>query len=64
MCIRDRYEIRYCVKSVWKSLGMLVSGKVGREDVAGPVGIAVNVGGKTYDDAKQYEMCIRDRHSC
>ena len=48
------YEIRYCVKSVWKSLGMLVSGKVGREDVAGPVGIAVNVVGKTYDDAKQY----------
>lgn len=48
------YEIRYCVKSVWKSLGMLVTGKVGREDVAGPVGIAVNVVGKTYDDAKQY----------
>lgn len=48
------YEIRYCVKSVWKSLGMLVKGQVGREDVAGPVGIAVNVVGKTYDDAKQY----------
>ncbi len=48
------YEVRYCVKSVYKSLGMLVHGQVKREDVAGPVGIAVNVVGKTYEQAKEY----------
>lgn len=48
------YEVRYCVKNTYKSLGMLVQGKVGRQDVAGPVGIAVNVVGKTYEVAKDY----------
>ncbi|MCM1344374.1 MAG: RIP metalloprotease RseP [Muribaculaceae bacterium] len=48
------YEIRYSVKATYKSLGMLFRGQVGREDVAGPVGIAVNVVGKTYDEAKDY----------
>ena len=48
------YEIRYFVKSTFASLKMLVTGKVSRKDVAGPVGIAVNVVGKTYDAAKEY----------
>lgn len=48
------YEMRYSVKATYKSLGMLFRGQVGREDVAGPVGIAVNVVGKTYDVAKNY----------
>lgn len=48
------YEVRYCVKSTWKSLAMLVQGQVTRQDVAGPVGIAVNVVGKTYETTKQY----------
>lgn len=48
------YEMRYSVKATYKSLGMLFRGKVSREDVAGPVGIAVNVVGKTYDEAKAY----------
>ena len=48
------YEMRYSVKATYKSLGMLVRGRVSREDVAGPVGIAVNVVGKTYDTAKDY----------
>ncbi len=48
------YEIRYSVKATYKSLAMLFRGQVGREDVAGPVGIAVNVVGKTYDEAKNY----------
>lgn len=47
------YEMRYCVKATYQSLGMLIQGKVGREEVAGPVGIAVNVVGKTYDQAKE-----------
>ena len=48
------YEMRYCVKMTWKSLEMLVQGRVSRQDVAGPVGIAVNVVGKTYETAKDY----------
>ena len=48
------YEIRYCVRSTWQSLGLMIRGQVKREEVAGPVGIAVNVVGKTYTEAKQY----------
>lgn len=47
------YEMRYSARSVIKSLGMLVRGKVGREDVAGPVGIAAAVG-ETYESAREY----------
>ena len=47
------YEMRYSARSVIKSLGMLVRGQVGREDVAGPVGIAAAVG-ETYESAKEY----------
>ena len=32
----------------------MLQGRVSRQDVAGPVGIAVNVVGKTYDEAKNY----------
>lgn len=48
------YEMRYSVKATYKSLGMIFRGKVTRQDVAGPVGIAVNVVGKTYEEAKDY----------
>ncbi len=48
------YEMRFSLKQTYKSLGMLFSGRVSRQDVAGPVGIAVNVVGKTYDTAKEY----------
>lgn len=48
------YEMRYSVKVTYKSLGMLFQGQVSRQDVAGPVGIAVNVVGKTYETAKDY----------
>lgn len=48
------YEMRYSAKATYKSLGMLFKGKVSRQDVAGPVGIAVNVVGKTYETAKNY----------
>ena len=48
------YEMRYSVKATYKSLGMLFGGRVTRQEVAGPVGIAVNVVGKTYDAAKEY----------
>lgn len=42
------YEIRYCVDSTYSALGGLVSGKVSKDDVAGPVGIA-SVVGQTYE---------------
>lgn len=48
------YEMRYFVKATYKSLGMLLQGQVSKKDVAGPVGIAVNVVGKTYEAAKSY----------
>ena len=48
------YEMRLAVKATYKSLSMLIHGQVGREDVAGPVGIAVNVVGKSYEQAKDY----------
>lgn len=48
------YEMRYWIRATYKSLGMLLTGNFNRKDVAGPVGIAVNVVGKTYESAKQY----------
>lgn len=48
------YEMRFFVKATYKSLGMLLQGQVSKQDVAGPVGIAVNVVGKTYEAAKDY----------
>lgn len=48
------YEMRYSMKMTYKSLGLLIRGKVTRKDVAGPVGIAVNMVGKTYENTKQY----------
>ncbi len=47
------YEIRKCVKMTYQSLAMMVQGKVERQDVAGPVGIA-NMVGETYEEAKEY----------
>lgn len=46
------YEVEYWVKLTYKSLGMLVRGKVTKDDVAGPVGIA-QVVGQTYDQAEE-----------
>lgn len=48
------YEMRYSVKMTYMSLGMLFKGQVSRKDVAGPVGIAVNVVGATYEASKEY----------
>lgn len=48
------YEVRYNLKMTYSSLYMLVRGKVKSTDVAGPVGIAVNVVGETYAQTKAY----------
>ncbi|MBR6326640.1 MAG: site-2 protease family protein [Lachnospiraceae bacterium] len=50
------YEVRYNLKATYGSLGMLFRGKVSRQDVAGPVGIAVNVVGETYEQTREYGM--------
>lgn len=47
------YEVRYWLKYTLKSLGMIVQGKVSREDVSGPVGVAQMIG-DNYEVAKEY----------
>lgn len=47
------YELEYWVRATFKSLGMLFSGQVTSDDVAGPVGIAQLVG-DTYEEVKPY----------
>ncbi len=46
------YEVRFCAINTYKSLQMLVQGRLHREDVAGPVGI-VNAVDQTYDATKE-----------
>lgn len=49
------FEIKYQVKSVFKSLGMLVSGKLTKDDIAGPVGI-VDIISDTVHESKSDGM--------
>lgn len=44
-------EIKYWIKTTLKSLGLLVTGRFGVEDMSGPVGV-VDVIGDTYEQAK------------
>ena len=46
------YEVRAGVKNTYKSLLMLVTGKLGGKDVAGPVGMAHMVG-EIYEETKE-----------
>lgn len=46
------YQLRYSVVSTFKSLGMLVTGQLEKDDVAGPIGIA-NMVGDTYEATKE-----------
>ena len=47
------YEVRWWIKYVFKSLGMLVSGQVKATELQGPVGI-VNVISDTYEESSKY----------
>lgn len=38
------YEVKYWIVTTVKSLGMLVTGKIGKDDISGPVGIVTTVG--------------------
>lgn len=51
------YESQYVVKNTIKSLQMLVTGKLGRDDVSGPVGMASYVG-ETYEEVKEYGSLV------
>lgn len=46
------YEVRASVKNTYKSLLMLITGKLTRKDVAGPVGMAHMVG-EIYEETKE-----------
>lgn len=47
------YEVRWWIKYVFKSLGMLVTGQVKATELQGPVGI-VNVISDTYEESSKY----------
>ena len=47
------YEVKYNISTVIKSLGMLFSGNLTKDDVAGPVGI-VNIIDDSYQASKEY----------
>jgi regulator of sigma E protease len=47
------YEVNYWTKYTFKSLRMLITGKVGMNSLSGPVGIAQFVG-DTYEEVKPY----------
>lgn len=49
------YEVRFWIVSTYDSLGMLFTGKLGVDDLSGPVGI-VDVIGDTYEAAKEVNI--------
>ena len=51
------YEVRYCLKSTLKSLGMLVTGNGSKDDVSGPIGVA-QVIGDISEQAAPYGMGV------
>lgn len=46
------YEVKYWISTTIKSLGMLIGGHVGADDISGPVGI-VNAIGETYETSRE-----------
>ncbi len=47
------YEVRYYFKTTYRSLALLVKGKLSKDDVSGPVGM-VKIVDDTYEEAKHY----------
>ena len=45
------YEVKYWIDVTFKSLGMLFTGQVSKDDISGPVGVA-QVVGEVYEEAK------------
>ena len=51
------YEVRFWIKTALQSVGQLVTGKIGADQLSGPVGI-VNVVDETYQESKEYGFVI------
>lgn len=51
------YEVRYCLKSTVKSLGMLIRGEASKDDVTGPIGM-VQIIGDVKEQAEPYGVKI------
>ncbi|MBR1670863.1 MAG: RIP metalloprotease RseP [Butyrivibrio sp.] len=49
------YEVRYYFKSTYRSLALLVKGKLSKDDVSGPVGM-VKMVDDTYEEVKPYGL--------
>ena len=51
------YEVKFWIKITLQSLGQLITGQVGADQMSGPVGI-VNVVDETYQETKEYGAII------
>ena len=51
------YEVRFWMKTALQSIGQLVTGKIGADQLSGPVGI-VDVVDETYQESKEYGTTI------
>lgn len=51
------YEVEYCIRTTIDSVGMLIRGKVGRDDIAGPVRM-VSVIDETVEETRSYGMAV------
>lgn len=49
------YEVRYCFKVTYRSLALLVKGKMNKDDVSGPVGM-VKIVDDAYEEVKPYGL--------
>lgn len=49
------YEVRYYIKTTYRSLALLVRGKLSKDDVSGPVGM-VKMVDDTYEEVKPYGL--------
>ena len=47
------YEVKYWIVTTVKSVGMLITGQLGKDDISGPVGIVTTVGGLV-DESMDY----------
>ncbi len=51
------YEVEYCIRTTIDSVGMLIRGKVGRDDIAGPVRM-ISVIDETVEETRSYGMAV------
>lgn len=51
------YEVDYCIKSTIDSVGMLITGKVSKKDIAGPVRM-VSVIDETVEQSRSYGIAV------